>query len=298
MLSWYNKNKDQLTGYLFILPNMLGLICLTIIPIAFSAYLSFTEWNFLGGFKALKWIGLDNYRAMFEDEWFLRSFRNNIIYVAVTVPLIMVLALPIALVLNSKVYLKNLIRMMIFMPYVSSAVIIAVVWGLLYRPSEGLINSFLRDLGMVNPPGWVASTTWALPAVIIIGVWGLIGYTMILYLAGLQGIPKDLYEASDVDGANSMQKLLYITIPMLRPTTFFIMITLIITTFQVFGTIFMLTQGGPAGSTSMIAYYIYITAFNFYKFGYSSAMSWFLFLMLFLVTLVQWRQQKKWANDF
>ncbi|OXS60312.1 sugar ABC transporter permease [Cohnella sp. CIP 111063] len=298
MLPWYNKNKEQLTGYLFILPNMLGLICLTFIPILFSAFLSFTEWNFLGGFKALKWIGLDNYFAMFEDPWFLKSLRNNFIYVAITVPLIMLFALPIALILNSKVYWKNLIRMMIFMPYVSSAVIVAVVWGLLYRPSEGLINSFLRDLGLVNPPGWIASTTWALPAVIIIGVWGLIGYTMILYLAGLQGIPRDLYEAAEVDGANSMKKLLYITVPMLRPTTFFIMVTLIITTFQVFGTIFMLTQGGPAGSTSMLAYYIYITAFNFHKFGYSSAMSWFLFLMLFIVTFFQWRQQKKWANDF
>jgi multiple sugar transport system permease protein len=184
------------------------------------------------------------------------------------------------------------------MPYVTSVVAISVVWGLLYRPSEGIINSFLRGVGISDPPGWISSTTWALPAVIIIGAWGLIGYTMVLYLAGLQGIPKDLYEASEVDGAGKWTQLLHITVPMLRPTTFFIVITLVITTFQVFGTIYMLTQGGPAVSTSMLSYYIYISAFNFYKFGYASAMAWILFLILLLVTLIQWRQQKKWENDY
>jgi multiple sugar transport system permease protein len=298
MQTWYRKHKDQLTGYLFILPNMLGLIALTLIPIIFSILLSFTEWNFLGGFKDLKWVGLDNFIAMFNDEWFLKSLKNNVIYVIVTVPLIVVIALPTAIILNSKVYMKSMIRMMIFMPYVSSVVVVSVVWGLLFRPSEGIINSFLKGIGIADPPGWIASSTWALPAVIVIGAWGLIGYTMVLYLAGLQGIPKDLYEAAEVDGANDWKQLLYITVPMLRPTTFFIIVTLTITTFQVFGTIYMLTQGGPAGSTSMLAYYIYISAFNFYKFGYASAMSWFLFIVLFAVTLVQWRQQKKWANDF
>jgi multiple sugar transport system permease protein len=298
MQTWLRKHKEEWTGYLFIMPNMVGLIGLTLLPILFSVMLSFTEWSFLGGFDAIKWVGLDNYMAMLNDDWFLRSLRNNLIYVVVTVPLIMVIALPTALILNNQVYLKKIIRMMIFMPYVTSVVAISVVWGLLYRPSEGVINSFLRGVGISDPPGWISSTTWALPAVIIIGAWGLIGYTMVLYLAGLQGIPKDLYEASEVDGAGKWTQLLHITVPMLRPTTFFIVITLVITTFQVFGTIYMLTQGGPAVSTSMLSYYIYISAFNFYKFGYASAMAWILFLILLLVTLIQWRQQKKWENDY
>lgn len=298
MPAWYRKNKEQMTGYFFILPNMLGLIALTLVPILFSILLSFTEWDFIGGFKNMKWTGLDNFAAMFQDAWFIRSLKNNVVYVVVIVPLIMLIALSTAVILNSKVYLKSVIRAMVFVPYVSSIVVISVVWGLLFRPSEGIINSFLKGIGIADPPGWIASSDWALPAVIIIGAWGLIGYTMVLYLAGLQGIPKDLYEASQIDGANPWRQLLHVTVPMLRPTTFFILVTLTITTFQVFGTIYMLTQGGPSGSTSMLAYYIYITAFNFYKFGYASAMSWFLFVILFAVTLVQWRQQKKWADDF
>jgi multiple sugar transport system permease protein len=298
MQTWLHKHKEELTGYLFIAPNMLGLIGFTLFPILFSVVLSFTEWSFLGGFNALEWIGLANYKALWQDEWFLKSLMNNLIYVAVTVPLIMVIALPTALILNKNVFLKKTIRLMVFMPYVSSVIAVSVVWGLLYRQSDGIINSFLRGIGIADPPGWIASTEWALPAVIIIGAWGLIGYTMVLFLAGLQGIPNDLYEASEVDGASKWTQLLHITIPMLRPTTFFIVVTLLITTFQVFGTIYMLTQGGPAGSTSMMAYYIYITAFNFYKFGYASAMAWILFLILLVITLIQWRQQKKWANDF
>ncbi|MEK3723015.1 carbohydrate ABC transporter permease [Paenibacillus sp. FSL H8-0034] len=298
MQTWLRKHKEELTGYLFVLPNMLGLIGLTLLPILFSVMLSFTEWNFLAGFSALKWVGLDNYKAMWQDQWFIKSLTNNLIYVAVTVPLIMLIALPTALILNRRVYLKKLIRLMIFMPYVSSVVAVSVVWGLLYRPSDGIINSFLKGVGISDPPGWISSTTWALPAIIIIGAWGLIGYTMVLYLAGLQGIPQDLYEASDVDGASPWTQLLHVTIPMLRPTTFFIVITLMITTFQVFGTIYMLTQGGPANSTSMLSYYIYISAFHFYKFGYAAAMAWVLFLILLCITLLQWKQQKKWENDY
>ncbi|TBL80824.1 carbohydrate ABC transporter permease [Paenibacillus thalictri] len=297
MQTWLRKHKEELTGYLFIMPNMVGLIALTLLPIAFSVILSFTEWSFLGGMKALKWTGLDNYLNLWHDEWFVKSLRNNAIYVAVTVPLILVIALPTALILNRGVYLKSIIRMMVFMPYVSSIVAVSVVWGMLYRPSDGIINSFLKGIGISDPPGWISSSTWALPAVILIGAWGLIGYTMVLYLAGLQGIPNDLYEASEVDGANAWKQFWHITLPMLRPTTFFIVVTLMITTFQVFGTIFMLTQGGPAGSTSMLAYYIYITAFNYYKFGYASAMAWVVFIILLLITLIQWRRQRQWTNE-
>lgn len=151
MQTWLRKHKEELTGYLFVLPNMLGLIGLTLLPILFSVMLSFTEWNFLAGFSALKWVGLDNYKAMWQDQWFIKSLTNNLIYVAVTVPLIMLIALPTALILNRRVYLKKLIRLMIFMPYVSSVVAVSVVWGLLYRPSDGIINSFLKGVGISDP---------------------------------------------------------------------------------------------------------------------------------------------------
>jgi multiple sugar transport system permease protein len=152
------------------------------------------------------------------------------------------------------------------------------------------------DLGISDPPKWIASSKWALPAVMIMSVWGGLGYNTVIYLAGLQGIPKELYESADIDGANWWHKLIRITIPMLSPTTFFLLITNIISSFQVFGQINIMTQGGPGTSTTVIAYYIYLSGFRYYKMGYSASMAWFLFIAIFIVTLIQWKGQKKWVN--
>ncbi|MFY9280332.1 MAG: sugar ABC transporter permease [Caldicoprobacterales bacterium] len=291
-----SKVKNDVIGYLFITPNLLGFIFLTLIPVLFSLFVSFTEWNIFKGFKEMNFVGLKNYISMFEDTWFKASIKNNVIYTLGTIPVTLCAALLTAVILNDKVYGKNAIRTMFFMPYISNVVAISAIWLALYNPSYGPINQFLMDLGISDPPKWIASSKWALPAVMIMSVWGGLGYNTVIYLAGLQGIPKELYESADIDGANWWHKLIRITIPMLSPTTFFLLITNIISSFQVFGQINIMTQGGPGTSTTVIAYYIYLSGFRYYKMGYSASMAWFLFIAIFIVTLIQWKGQKKWVN--
>lgn len=223
-----HHQSETLSGWLFILPSVLGFGLLTLVPIVFSLVMSFTDWNFLDGLKGFHFIGFNNFIDMWSDRWFTDSLKNNLIFVGATVPTIMVLSLLTAIGLNNGAFFKSPIRLMVFMPYVSSVVAIAVVWGILYNPSQGPINAFLQGLGISDPPGWLASTAWALPAIIIMNIWASVGYNMIIYLAGLQNIPKDLYEASKIDGAGPVGSFFHITVPLLSPTTFFVLITSII----------------------------------------------------------------------
>lgn len=288
--------RKNITGYLFIAPNLLGFIFLTLAPVVFSLLISFTDWNLFKGFKGMNFIGLQNYMGMFQDLWFTSSIQNNVVYTLGTIPVILILALFTAVILNDKVYGKNSIRAMFFMPYISNIVAISAIWMMLYNPSYGPINQFLMKIGIQNPPKWIASTRWALPSMMIISVWSGVGYNTVIYLAGLQGIPNELYESAEIDGANGWQKLSHITIPMLSPTTFFLLITNIISSFQVFGQINIMTQGGPGRATTVIAYYIYLSGFRYYKMGYAASMAWFLFAIIFIITLIQWKGQEKWVN--
>lgn len=288
--------KKHITGYLFIGPNLLGFLLLTFLPVIFSLFVSFTDWNIFKGLKGMKFVGLQNYINMFQDLWFTSSIWNNVLYAIGTIPVILILALFTAVILNDRVYGKNIIRTMFFMPYISNIVAISAIWLMLYNPSYGPINQFLMTLGVKNPPNWIASTRWALPSVMIMSIWGGIGYNAVIYLAGLQGIPKELYESAEIDNANWWKKLRHITIPMLSPTTFFLLVTNIISSFQVFGQINIMTQGGPGRATTVIAYYIYLSGFRYYKMGYAASMAWFLFITIFVITLLQWKGQKKWVN--
>ncbi|MBJ6362028.1 carbohydrate ABC transporter permease [Paenibacillus sp. GCM10012307] len=290
--------KENIAGYLFILPNLLGVFFFIVLPLLFSLYLVFMDWDYLKGFSGLTFAGLDNVVRMTKDEYLGRALVNNAVFTAVTVPLAMVTGLMLAVIINRFVYLKNMLRTIFFLPYVSSLVAVSIVWSVLYNARSGPINSFLRDIGISNPPGWLASPQWALIAIIILVAWTYIGYTLVLYMAGLQGIPKDLYEAASIDGANRATQFFKITVPMLKPTSFLIAITLIISTFQVFAVINIMTQGGPLNSTMVMAYHIYLQAFQYYKMGYAATLSWLLFCMIFIVTLVQWRSQKKWQQHF
>lgn len=290
------RQSDTWAGWLFILPGIAGFGVLTIVPIALSLVISFTDWNFLDGLGGLRFTGLDNFIRMWSDQWFVDSLKNNLLFAAVTVPATIALSLLAAIGLNKGVYLKSPIRLMIFMPYVSNMVAISIVWGTLFNPSMGPINSFLGSIGIDDPPGWLASSAWALPAIMIITVWANVGYNMIIYLAGLQGISKDLYEAAKIDGAGPTTSFFRITLPMLSPTTFFVLITSIIHSFQVFIAVFIMTKGGPGSSTTVLTYYAYRTGFDFYKMGYSSAMAWILFLIIFLITFLQWQGQKRWVH--
>lgn len=285
--------RNNLVAYSFLLPNFLGFLIFTFVPIIFSFALSFMEWD---SANPMVFVGLNNFKQLLTDETFKISLWNTIYYALGTVPLTMIAALGLAIVLNQRIKGTNFFRALFFFPHVASLVAVAVVWNMLLHPTLGPINQVLLKLGVENPPGWTSSIQWAMPAIIIVSVWKGMGYYMILYLAGLQGIPSELYEAAAVDGANSWERFRHITLPMLTPTTFFISIMLTISCFKVFDMISVMTNGGPGRATNVLVYHIYNQAFIQYKFGYSSAISMVLFVIVIIVTFIQFRAEKKWVN--
>jgi multiple sugar transport system permease protein len=289
--------QEALAGYLLIAPNLILYAVFVVIPVLMSLALSFTDWNFVGGLSKLKFIGLANFRALPTDVWVTDSIRNNLVYTLV-VPVTMSAGLFFALLLNRFVFMRSLLRSLIFMPYITSTIAIAAVWMVIFHPSYGPINSFLSALGIADPPRWLGSTKWALPTIMIINVWAGFGYSMVIYLAGLQAIPAELYEASEMDGANAWTQFRYVIFPLLTPTTFFLLVTGVIASFKVFDMINVMTQGGPGTATTMLAFNVYRTGFVFYKMGYASAIAWVLMLIVVLITAVQWWGQRKIVVDY
>ncbi|MEK3721772.1 carbohydrate ABC transporter permease [Paenibacillus sp. FSL H8-0034] len=285
--------RDRKVGYTFLLPNMIGFLVFICFPVVASFLMSFTDWN---GFGQIEFAGLSNYTRLWGDETFRISLMNSLIMTIVSVPATLFLAILAAVALNKGVKGVKLFRTAIFMPHITATIAVAVVWQLLYNPSMGPINGLLRSLGVEQPPMWLASTTWALPSVIIVSIWHSVGYYMVLYLAGLQGIPKDLYEAASLDGAGKTSQFRNITIPMLSPVIFFTVIIGIINSFKVFDMVYVLTKGGPGRSTHVLVYDIYYTAFQRYEYGYASAMAYVLFAIILVITWIQFKGQKKWVN--
>ena len=289
--------KDFFTGMGFILPSLLGFLIFTFIPVVISLCLSFTSWNFMEGIEGIKFNGLANYIRLFSDEWFLNSYKNNIIFTAVTVPVLIALGLVMATIINKYIYGGGVVRTMIFIPYIASVVAVCTVWMVLLQPSYGPVNEFFRSIGIANPPGWLADFKWSLPSIMIIYVWQQVGYYSIVFLAGLKGLPEDVYEAAKVDGTSSIRQFFSLTVPLISPTTFFLTIMGIIGSFKVFDQISVLTQGGPGSSSSVMAYYVYRTAFDYFEMGYANTLAWALFVLVFIVTLVQWKMQAKFSNE-
>ena len=285
--------KDFFTGMGFILPSLLGFLIFTFIPVVISLCLSFTSWNFMEGIEGIKFNGLANYIRLFSDEWFLNSYKNNIIFTAVTVPVLIALGLVMATIINKYIYGGGVVRTMIFIPYIASVVAVCTVWMVLLQPSYGPVNEFFRSIGIANPPGWLADFKWSLPSIMVIYVW----QQVIVFLAGLKGLPEDVYEAAKVDGASSIRQFFSLTVPLISPTTFFLTIMGIIGSFKVFDQISVLTQGGPGSSSSVMAYYVYRTAFDYFEMGYANTLAWALFVLVFIVTLVQWKMQAKFSNE-
>ena len=289
--------KDFFTGMGFILPSLLGFLIFTFIPVVISLCLSFTSWNFMEGIEGIKFNGLANYIRLFSDEWFLNSYKNNIIFTAVTVPVLIALGLVMATIINKYIYGGGVVRTMIFIPYIASVVAVCTVWMVLLQPSYGPVNEFFRSIGIANPPGWLADFKWSLPSIMVIYVWQQVGYYSIVFLAGLKGLPEDVYEAAKVDGASSIRQFFSLTVPLISPTTFFLTIMGIIGSFKVFDQISVLAQGGPGSSSSVMAYYVYRTAFDYFEMGYANTLAWALFVLVFIVTLVQWKMQAKFSNE-
>jgi len=282
--------RNTLIGWTFILPNFLGFLAFTLIPVLAAFALSFMEWT---SFSAPKWVGLANFQRMLASDSFWVALRNTVVYAIGHVPLTMALALLLAMLLNRKLKGIGFFRVALFFPYITSLVAVAVVWNMLFSPDNGPINQFLHTIGIANAPGWTSSSDWALPAVIITSVWRDMGYYMVLYLAGLQAIPAELYEAAEVDGASAWQRFWNVTIPSLRPTTFFVVVMLTVSSFKVFDLIVVMTNGGPGRSTPVLSQLIYQEGIGEGKFGYSSAISLVLFLIVLTVTVVQFKIQQR-----
>lgn len=289
------QKKETIAGILFVGPMLIGVTVLTIIPILATFMLSLADWNFIAGFKDIRWVGFENFERLFQDDAFLKSLKNNA-YFLLTVPIYLAVSMFLAIIIDKQVYMKSYFKVAYFMPYISSIVAVAIVWQVLFHPSAGPVNQLLFSLGIDNPPKWIADPKYALPSLMMISVWVSIGFNMIVYIAGLQSIPRDLYEAADIDGANAWNKFKSITFPQLSSTSFFLLVTGIISTFKVFDLIAILTKGGPISSTSMIVWYLYDTAFVNLKIGYASSMAVVLFACVMLITLLQWVGQKKWVN--
>lgn len=291
------ERKEALAGAAFILPSFLGFLVFTFLPVVMSLGLSFTEWNFLKGLDDIRFNGLENYIKLFSDDWFINSFRNNIVFTAVTIPVCLALGLIFATIINKYIMGKTVVKIMFFIPYIASVVAVCAVWQVLLQPSYGPVNQFLQAIGIENPPKWLVDFKWALPSVMVIYIWQQLGYYIIVFMAGVNGISKDVYEAAQIDGATGIRQFFSITVPLVAPTTFFLSVMGIIGSFKVFDQISVLTQGGPGNSTSVMAYYIYKTAFEDYKMGYANTLAWALFILIFLVTIVQWKFQDKFSAE-
>lgn len=274
-------------GWLFVLPSFLHLAIFVLFPIGFAFYLSLHRWDVLKREKPF--IGLENYAHLLRDPLFRNALWNSTYYAVVSVPLGMLVALAVAVLVHQQLRGVNFFRTVYYLPAVSSAVAISMVWTFLYLPEHGLLDWTLGALGLhgLAQTDWLQSTVWAMPALIFMSLWTGLGPRMVLFLAGLAGIPDALYEAAAVDGAGRWAAFRHITVPMLLPTTFFILVTSSIGAFQVFTPIYMMTKGGPVRHTDVVGYHIYNQAWRQFHMGMASAQSYVLFLLILAVTIVQ-----------
>ena len=289
------KRKENLIGWAFVLPALLVFLAFIVFPFIASLLLSLTEWNFLSGLKGIKWVGLNNFTRMLTDEHFFYGLRNTVIYTIFTVPTSIIFSLALAYLLNSKVYCMKALRMAFFIPYISSMVALAAVFSFLFR-SDGIINNVLRSFGVLEPPQWLVDPDLSKLPIILLLFWTAIGYELIIYMAALQNVPRELYEASALDGATGLKQFIHVTFPLISPTTFYLLVVRMITAIKVFSAVNIMSLGtSNSGSTSIVAQ-IYKNAFNKYEFGYASAQAVVLFIILLAITGFQFWGQKKWVH--
>ena len=290
-LSGQQRQEERL-GWLFVTPLALGICLFQFYPVLFSLYVSFTQWNLL---NPPRWVGTRNYVELFTtDRFFFKTLTNTGTYAFGVVLPAIALSLFFAMLLTQDITGKHLYRAIYFVPVVAPAVAIALLWQWLYEPNFGIINSILRFLG-VQGPGWLGSTKWALTAIIIEAIWAGLGFNIVLFLAGLQSISKEYYEAAAIDGANSLQRFFFITMPLLSPVTFFVLVTGMIGTFQDFTVPFVMTGGGPANATQLVVMYLYGLAFRLQNMGTASAVAYAVFIVIVVLTLLNFAVGRKWV---
>lgn len=284
--------KYALTVTLFLLPSALPLLFFTIVPMFAALWISLHQWNLVG---TMKWVGLENYTKLISDPGTQGAFLHTVYYIAGYLPLVYVGGLAIALALNSRIKGRSMMRGIYFLPVVTSWIVVALVWRWLLNPSTGIVNWLLGLVG-VTGPGWWTDPAWSMPSIILASAWKDIGFVMVILLAGLQAVPEDLYEAATVDGAGRWRRLFSITLPMLSPSTFFVIVLSLINGFQVFDQVYAMTGGGPNNSSQVVVQQIYDLTFRYGRAGEASALSWLLFLFILAITLIQVRGQKKWVH--
>lgn len=289
------QRKEAMAGYSFILPYTLLFTIFTGIPFIFAIVISFTDMKYLSQIGNMKFVGVDNFIKMFQSPEVMAALGRTALYSLVYVPVIMVVGFLLALIVNKGIHFKSAIRGMVFLPYVSNMVAVAVVFKILLGPSGPLV-SLCNILGVQDAPLLLLSDKFALPTVAVIAVWKGVGLNMITYLGALQNVPVELEEAAQIDGANKWQRIRNVVIPMLSPTTFFLVISSIITSLQNFTVIQSLTEGGPGQATTVMALSIVRTAFAKNQTGFASAQALVMFAIVMVITLIQWRGQKKWVN--
>ena len=289
------QRAENLTGALFIAPYLIGYIIFQGLPFLIAMILGFTNVRYISKIEDASFVGLENFVRMFQDTDTMAALGRTGMYSLIYVPLIMVSGFFIAYMVNKGIHCKNMIRSMFFLPYVSNMVAVAVVFKLLLGPNGPLVY-LLQKVGMENPPYLLYGLNTALPTVVCIAVWKGIGLNFITYLGALQNVSSDLLEAAEIDGANKWQRIWNIIIPSISPTTFFLLISSVITSLQNFTTIQALTGGGPGQATTVMSINIIRTAFSNYQAGYASAQAMVMFLIVLVITLIQWRGQKKWVN--
>jgi multiple sugar transport system permease protein len=288
------QREETISAYLFLLPNFLGFLAFSLLPIGFAFYIMFTDWDLAGD---PTFVGAENFVTLWNDRLFWQTLWNTFYYTFVAVPTGVFIAFWLALLMNRKMKGVLFFRTVYFLPQITLTVAAAIVWNWIYHPELGLLNYLLGLVG-VEGPRWIHSTAWAMPSVIIMSNWQGIGFAMLILLAGLQGIPQEYYDAAEIDGANGWQRLRYITIPLLTPTIFFVVVVSLIGAFQGFDQFYVLTQGGPAKATTTLVMYIFQNGFSFFKMGYGAALAAVLFGCILIITLVQWYLAKKWVYGF
>jgi multiple sugar transport system permease protein len=278
----------------FVGPSLVGLLVFTVVPILASLVLTFHDWNLL---RPPTFVGLDNFRALLADRAFWNALGTTLSFIALYVPGVFVLGLALALLLNQRLRGMVLVRGATFVPVVASWVVVSLIWKWIFNPAYGLINPALAGLG-IEGPAWLFDARTALVAMVITSIWKDVGYIGVMYLGGLQSIPEQLYEVARIDGADGWRRLRFVTLPLLTPTMFFVVVILLINTFQVFEQVWLMPMRDSAADrqVEVIVTQVVTNAFSYNRMGYASAMSWVLFVLIFAVTLVQLRLQKRWVH--
>jgi multiple sugar transport system permease protein len=287
-----NKARYALTVLAFLLPSAIPLVLFVLGPMVAAAWVSLNQWNLLA---PMKWVGLGNYAKLLSDPITGDVFLHTVYYIVGYLPLVYIGGLALALALNTALKGRSFLRGIYFLPVVTSWIVVALVWRWLLSPSNGIVNSALAFFG-VHGPGWWTDPHWAMPSIIIASAWKDLGFVMVILLAGLQAIPSDMYDAAKVDGAGWWRRLFSVTLPLLSPSSFFVLVISLINGFQVFDQVYAMTGGGPNGASEVVVQQIYDLTFRYGRAGEASALSWMLFVVVLAVTVIQIRGQKRWVT--